>query len=332
MAAKKTKRPTIEEELAEVVRAASDPSDPTNVERLRDALLRGRAIPAARAASAIGQKGLDAFDEDLKRAFERFLEDPVKADPGCRAKVAALEALDRREHLDPAPFVAAARYKQFEPAWGSPVDTAVGLRARAIAALARIGHPDILLVAAELLADKEPPVRRAAADALAHHGERAGAALALFKLRTGDEDQLVILACASALLSLAPDRGIAELRSLLFDGDEQLRELAALTLGESRREEAIDLLFEALDRTVLPEERKVLLRALGFCRHERARDFLLDRIATGSAPEAKAAVSALGEQRREPGIREKVEEAARLNERVTLDAAIAEVFGPTSKG
>lgn len=59
----------------------------------------------------------------------------------------------------------AVRVVQMEPAWGPPVDTAVGVRARGAVGLARIGHRDVPLVMGELLADKQSPVRQAAADA-----------------------------------------------------------------------------------------------------------------------------------------------------------------------
>jgi len=87
---------------------------------------------------------------DLVHAFERFKnEDPVKRDPGCRAKQAALEALDALDANVPETFLFAARYAQREPQRREPADTAVGLRSRATLALARWGEPDVPLLASE---------------------------------------------------------------------------------------------------------------------------------------------------------------------------------------
>jgi HEAT repeat protein len=193
-------------------------------------------------------------------------------------------------------------------------------------ALARIGFSDLLLIAAELLGDPLAAVRRAAAEALAHHGERSGAGLVLLKLRAGDEDDQVTLASAGALLALAPDWGLRELEPLLFGSDESRRELAAIVLGQSGREDSLDLLLAYLERAVSPDDRAPVMRAVGIHRSERARVFLLERIATGSAFEAKAAILALGARSFEQGLPTLVREAGRKNDRVDLEDAIAETF------
>jgi len=320
------KRPTVEEELAEIGDALRDPGQIAHQDLMRQVLLRGLSIPAARVAATIGTHRLGGFEEALQKCFLRFVQNPVKTDPACRAKLAVLDALDHLEHPDPGPFLLAARYVQKEPSWGPPVDTAGAVRSRAIVALARIGFADLSLVAAELLADPLPLVRRAAADALAHHGERSGAGLVLLKLRAGDEDDQVTLACASALLSLAPDWALRELEPILLGKDDAKRELAAIALGQSGRDDSLDLLFAYLERAVSSDERAPILRAVGIHRSERARDFLLERIATGSAPEAKAAIAALGERSFEPGLGELVRHAAQGNDRVELDAVVDEAF------
>jgi HEAT repeat protein len=325
-AKKKGRQVALETELADIGLALQDPRSPGNHQRLRDALLGASSIAAARVAASIGERRLDGFEEVLQQTFRRFLRDPVKSDPGCRAKLAALEALDQLESTDTATFVCAASYIQKEPAFGDPIDTAVGVRARAVAALARMSFTDLPLIAADLLADPEPPVRRSAADALAHYGERVGAGVVWLRLRVGDDDELVMLACASALLSLAPEWGLRALQPMLFGSDPKKRELSALALGEARTEDALEMLFDYLDRTVMPQERAVAIRALGLNRSDRARDFLLDRVTNGSTPEAKVAVAALGTRAYEPGLAEQVCKAAQGNARVDLRADVAAAF------
>jgi HEAT repeat protein len=209
MTKKQGKPATLEKALAQIGLALRDPRSPESRKQLSDALLNGSSIIAARVATSIAEGRLEGFEEVLQQAFQRFLDDPVATDAGCRAKVAALGALDQLESTNAALFLAATSYVQIEGGGRRPADTAVGVRARAVVALARIGFSDLPLVAAHMLADPESPVRQAAADALAHHGERAGAGAVWLKLEMGDEDELVVLACASALLSLAPNGDFA---------------------------------------------------------------------------------------------------------------------------
>ena len=325
MAGKK-KRLTLDEELHEVGLAAADPRSAESTGRLKVGLRSPRSFVVARAATLIKDRRLEGFDELLRDAFTRFLEDPVKSDPGCKAKLAALEALDFTESMDADPFLTGARYVQKEAAWGPPVDTATGVRGRSVAALARIGYADLVLLAGELLDDPESPVRTAAADALAHYGVRHGACPVLLKLSVGDDDPLVTLACMSALISLAPEVGVPKLRPLLAGKNPEKRELAALAFGQSGRDDAVELLIAAVTSCVLEADREVLLRALGLHRSDKAANHLLTIISEGPEKDAKAAVSALATRRFEPGMRERALEAGRANSKVDLRRSLAESF------
>jgi len=224
------------------------------------------------------------------------------------------------EHREETIFLRAARLVQLEPAWGEPVDTATGVRARGILALARLGWEDLDLLAAELLHDPHPPVRQAALEALAHRGARAGASVALFKLRLGDEDPLVTLSAMTALLALAPEWGLRELRSRLDGADG---ELAAMALGQSRADGALPLLLSALEACVEPARRKHLLRGIGMHRSDRALETLLAVIAESPLADAREAVAALAVRRYDPGVAERVRQAAA---RASLRAVVDEHF------
>jgi hypothetical protein len=297
------KKPRPDEER--LSRAAADPR--AHLDDIREALRSRRSHPCARAAQLVKKHALDGFEADLAAAFERFCENPVKADPSCGAKLACLEALDFGESANEKIFVRAARLVQLEPAWGPPVDTATSVRARGLLALARLGWDDLDLLVAESLTDEHPPVRQAALDALAHRGARAGASLALYKLRRGDEDPLVTLAAMAALLTLAPEWGVEELRARLA-GDEC--ELAAIALGQSRADGALPLLLSALEECVEPARRKHLFRGLGLHRSDRALEKLLQVIAESPLGDAREAVLALAVRRYDPGIVERVRRAA----------------------
>ncbi len=311
-----------DEALEELARSCAQGPEAARA-RLAAGLASADAVIVQRAAELVREHGLAGLEGELSSAFVRLLEDPVKVDPGCRAKLALLEALDYLETDEQQTFLTGARYVQFEPAWRSPVDSATGVRARSIVALARIGYEDLGLLAAELLADREPAARQAAADALAHHGARANAAVLLLKLHTGDEDANVTLAVMSALLALAPDAALPMLQERLQGDDEQARELAALALGQSRRAEALAVLVAALEASVEAEERALLLRAIGLHRSERALEVLLGVVASGDAADARAALTGLAARRFEPGLRERARAAAAENERVDLSAQLA---------
>ena len=183
-----------------------------------------------------------------------------------------------------------------------------------------------MVLVADLLADPEARVREAAAVAVEHHGDLAGAGLLQLKTRVGDREPAVILACMSGLISLVPGWGVARAANHLGGEDGDLHEVAALALGQSRREDALDALLSALSSEVLPRRRSVLLRALGLHRSDRAVETLLEVVATGDRVDAKAAVDSLSVRSAEPALAERVRAAAARNAGVDLVASIREAF------
>lgn len=325
-AGKRRGRSSLDGEQEALARIAADAGSEAARVALSAALASKHAVIVKRAAELIQQYQMTELAPDLTQAFERLLADPGKQDPGCHAKLALLETLDRLETDEQETFLRGARHVQLEPAWPKAVDTAAGVRARGIAGLARTGYGDLLPLAGELLADREPPVRQAVADSLAYRGDRAGAGLLLFKLRVGDDDPMVTLAVLSALLALAPDWALPLLQARLRGDDEGECELAAIALGQSRRPEALVLLTRALEACVQPSERAPLLRAIGLHRSEPALAALLGVIAEGASADAKAAVHALAARRFEPGLPERVREAASSNARADLEKELREAF------
>lgn len=301
-----TKRASADDELARLRAAVAEPHAPEATKAITVALSSKHARVVAAAAQLIKARRLEGFAPALEAAYRRFLEEPVKRDAGCQAKLAILEALDFTEEPGAELFLSAASLVQLEPAWGQAVDTAAGCRARAVLALSRLGHGDLVLVAGPLLADAEVPVRLAAADALAHSGVRAAAGLLLHKLAVGDEDPLVSLACMSGVLTLAPEVALARFVPLLDGRDTGRRELAAMCLGQSSRADAGHALLTALEACALSKDRAVLLQALGVHRSDAALEALLEVIASGNPIDALGALRALAPRRFEPGVRGRV--------------------------
>jgi hypothetical protein len=316
----------IDREIAELAPAEADPAGEGVRERIARALLSKHGHVVARAATVIKEHRLADFGDPLRAAYARLREEGAKVDPGCHGKVALLEALDYTEDGDPAPFLDATRVVQMEPAMvaGGREDTAHGVRVRGALGLVRLRHEDVLLVCGRLLGDPAAVVRQAAADALAHHGARDGAALLLLRIAAGEPDPAALAEEARALVLLAPDEAAPVLRPMLGDG--RLRELIAHAMVQAGTDAALGLILAELEATPIASDRAVLLRALGVSRQPRARQHLLGLVAEGGVSDAPAAVRALAVHRYDPRLAAEVRERAAQNPNVDLHAVVAEAF------
>jgi hypothetical protein len=321
MAGPRVTKTSVEDEQRALAQVAAEPRTVAARAALITALESKRAPVVARAAKLIQEHAIADLEAEMSVAIERFLRDPARSDPNCHARLALLDALDHAESQDAEPFLRALRTAAPE----SPLVTG-SMRSRCALALARIGHTDLPVVAGQLLADPQASVRHAALDALAHRGDPAGAGLAMFKLRAGDDDRLVTLAAASALLALAPTWALHELRTHLERGTDSQQQLAAMALGQSRRDEALTLLLEALDRTAIAEDRAPLLTGIGMHRSDRALEAMIAVIRGRGESEARQAIQALAPRRFESGIEARVRAAARDNEDADLRELLDEVF------
>lgn len=320
------KKNALDSTLSALRRAAADPTAPGSQELLDQALRDKDWLLVSTAAKIVGDHTLRGFELALRAVWPRFCQNVPKSDPGCRAKEAALSALDFLETLDPEPFLAAIRYHQFEPALGARVDTAGGVRVRALLGLLRQCHADSLLYAGELLADPDPQVRAGVAQGLGHFGERPTAALLVHKLRIGDQDPAVLSESAAALLRLTDRFGRDLLAAMLGEQDEVGREVAALTLSQSADPEVVGIVLTWTQQTPIPADLELGIRALGLSRLPTARAFLLDMVRDSAAPRARLAVQALAVHGYEPELLAQVRAAAEGNPRANLDEVITRAF------
>jgi hypothetical protein len=126
---------------------------------------------------------------------------------------------------------------------------------------------------------------------------------------------------------------LERLRRELFGADPDAREAAIVVLAQSSRDEALDLLLEHVETAPLPADRASALRALGLHRTDRALAIALQTIASGEPADAQATIAGLAARRFDPGLRTRVEEAARRNaDAEALDAAIQAAFGARDDG
>lgn len=306
------KRPILEDQLAALhAQLDADLYGESARAALQAALDAKQSVLVAAAASAIARGELAGFAPQLCAAFERFIDNAVKRDPGCRAKTAVAHALYRTEAAATPVFLRGIRLVQLEPVWGGTQDTAIELRGTCGLGLVRSGYPDALVELAELLADPEPMARAAAAQAIAY-SERSDIGVPLLRLKAlaGDADQRVTSACFSALLALAPERSLPFVAAFVQRSEPELREAAALALGESRLPQALVVLQELAARAVTADDCSVALLAVALVRSDAAWEYLIGLVREGGASQARAAVDAMATYRDDAGLSARVLAAA----------------------
>jgi len=305
--------PRLEDTLAEIkgldVRAEIDAEA---LAALRRALKSPHAFAVAKAAEIAAKREIAELEDDLARAFERFLVDPEKTDKGCRAKSKTCDALQMIRADRAALFRTGIRYRQMEKVWADHVDTAIGVRAASAMGLVRLNTPDAIDEVAELLADPEPPARRAAASALAHSGDPRAVTLLRFKAVAGDRDPSVTGECLSGLVADSPERAIPFVARFLEADSEPVAEFAALALGESRHADAFPPLRDWFENSARKSVvlRPTALTAIAMLRVEPAVDFLIAAVEGADARVSQAAFDAVERlYRGDEAVRRRAEEA-----------------------
>lgn len=316
----------LEDTLAALGALRRVPVTAETIDTLRQALRGKGSHVVARAAQVSGELGLRVLADDLAAAFERFLVNPLKTDPGCRAKTEIARALYELGEDPASVFVRGVTHRQLEPVFGGREDTAPELRALCALGLVRIGHPDTMNALADLLADPVAAARTGAVRALVYADDRAAEPLLRLKALAGDADATVISESLGALLALAPARALDFVSRFLDHGDEVVCEAAAVALGSSRLREALPVLRAWWERTVPAELRRTALLAVAMLRHEDALGFLVALVAEGRGPDARDAIAALATYRHDDALRARVGDAVEARTDVDLRAAFTKAF------
>lgn len=264
----------------------------------------------AQAASLIGKHTLNRCTSALCDAYRTFTAERAHLDTGCFAKEAILAALDALDHSDADLFAEAGVYVQRERMKGGTRDTGARVRARGVIGLARLGHGDFMPIAGASLGDRDPVLRLAAAQAIAHRGQRDGAGLLLLRLQAGDDVPEVAIECLRGLFVIAPDHALRYAQAALHAGNESQREQTLQALGTANDDRAIELLATELEQGTLAAERQQVIEALGLSRRTPARELLLSIVREGRTSDAEAALSALIIHRYDARLLEQLEQAA----------------------
>ena len=303
------KRDPVQTALGALAEAARRPRDEATLALVRDMLAYRSNHVVGRAARIAREADLAALGPDLIATFPRFLEDPVRRDPGCVAKTEIVHALVAFAHPAPDVYLRGATHVQREPAFGPPIDTAPELRATSAMALVVTAHPAALTICVDLLVDPEPTARAGGLRGLAASGRPDVALLMrLFALR-GDADPGVLAEAFVALLALSSDDPVPFVAQRLRAGDRDVARAAAMALGEARRPEAIVALRERLPGEDRPDVRHAIILALATSRDDEAFAGLLELIARGAAADSKAAVEALRLYPHDEGLQRRVRAA-----------------------
>ena len=316
----------VESALAQLNALRTDPRAPASIDQIKNALSDRSNLVAARAADIVREAKLEAMLPHVATVLRRFMNDPVKSDPGCAAKTAAARALYELGAHERDLFLDGARFVQPEPSFGRPNDTAAELRAVCALALVRVGHPQQLEVLADHLMDPEPHVRLSAARAVGYAGHEFGALLLRMKVRAGDAEEDVLAECFAQLLKLAPARSVPFAAQCLDSPDESSRRAAAFALGASRDPAALAVLTDRWEGDFGAESRLFLVPAIALHRSTEAIDFLVGGLEAAGPDLGAAIVEGLSAYRHDASVRERVKTVIDARDDSTLHDAFARHF------
>ncbi|TFG67038.1 MAG: hypothetical protein E4H27_09500 [Anaerolineales bacterium] len=283
----------LEDRLTELTNLRNDPASDQTLAELHKAFLDKDSFIVTRAAEMVGEFYLDKLEVELVHAFDRFMVNPAKTDPGCSAKIAIAESLYRLEVYQEDLFLKGICHVQMEPVWGGQVDTAAKLRGICALGLVRMNYNNVMIPLAHLLADPESDARISAAKAIGYARLPEGIPLLRFKVLTGDSHPQVMCDCFGALIQLAPDASLSFVAGFMKKEDVAVVEAAALAIGESQLSQAFPFLETAWEDTFDRELRKTFLTAIALLRQEAAFVFLESLISEGPKVHALDALEAV---------------------------------------
>lgn len=224
---------------------------------------------------------LSALTPELLGAYERLFAHPVETDPQCWGKTAIAETLSQLDYNESAPFLRGASHVQLEPVWGGQEDAAVPLRAACALALVQchdLNRVETFRHLVDALADSAAPVRLEAVGAVEQMGGEGALLLLRMKAHTGDRRAAVIGQVFDSLLALDPETSLSFVTRFSESSSAETRDEAALALGTSRLQDAVEFLIGAWEEARDDGYRRTILRALSSSRRESVIEFLLDLV------------------------------------------------------
>lgn len=317
------RKASFDEELTRLQAIYRAPISGDSIDTLRGALKGSQATLAALAAEIAGLRRVADLEQDMVRAFNRFM---TTADMNCQVKIAVSEALQKLDHLGDEVYLRGIRHVQMQPAFGKPIDVAADLRASCAVALANMRHPKASYELTRLLVDPEINPRRAAVKALAHLGTEGAEMVIRLKVLQGDAEPTIMGECFTALLSISPSTSIGFVGEFLDSPRLEIAEQAAFALAQTHEAEAFEILREYWETNVAPDFRRMLIVPISLLRRDDAFDFLLDVIENSGPKLASEAVTALALYADDKS-RLRVRDAVNQRDDPTVTAAFTREFG-----
>jgi len=284
---------SFEDQIAALDALRQQPEE-ARLELLRKALTHRNNFLVGKAADLVREFCLAQLLPELRNAFDRFFDDPVKTDPQCWAKNALSRALAAWEYQEAEVFLRGMRHVQMEPVWGGVTDTAGTLRATCALALVQcrsLTDADLLRHLIELMGDKEKSVRAEAVRAIEQVGSPCASLLLRLRAVIGADEPEVLGACYGGILRLEGASAIAWVRRFLATGDDNAAE-AALAIAATHSPEGFNALRESFLKPDDPWWRSVLLSAIALTRQDAALEFLLALVRADSL-DAEPAIEAI---------------------------------------
>nr|CAA6829003.1 MAG: Unknown protein [uncultured Thiotrichaceae bacterium] len=296
-----------EEQLADLNQLYSLDDEQVITQTIEQALHSKSCRVIAKAAKICEEKLLYQMEDELIASYQRLLK---QKDPNCLAKSAIMRALVVQDCHDVDFYLAGLRYVQNEPGWGGPTDSAVDIRCSSAMGLVSTTYPRAMVELLTLLNDPEPNARMGAARAI-KYGLRYEATLVFKqKLFCGDEEPEVLGECMSGLLTVDPDYSLPFIATYLDSTDDLLFELAALALGDSRLDEALEALQAAWGHTfaIHAERRRALFKAIALHRSDDALDWLLGKLEDADAGLLETGIEVLAVYKHRQALKDRMED------------------------
>lgn len=311
------KRDRTGELLAELDAMSPDAGSGPDAPRITQALGDRSSFVVARAAELAAEPHTPA----LIAAFDRLM---AGEDSQCKAKTAVVRALDRVEARAHEVYLRAIRHRQYEPVYGGKEDVSIELRGLAAIALVNARTPGASLELARLLTDEEPRARAAAAHAMGASGRAELVPLLWFKALSGDDEPEVATEVMAALLAIEGDDMVEPVASLLVEGGDRDRAIAAaMALGQARRSGALaPLIAWTRGPRISPDERRAGLLAIAMLRSPAGVAHLLELLEREPVVVARPALEALLLHRHDPTHLAAVTKVVRARKTASLTAAL----------
>ncbi len=277
-----TKKDRIQLQLDELAQLADKELDQSDIALIKKSLQHKSNLVVAKAVGLVAQHQIIDLASDVELAFAPLMEDCVKRDSQCHAKVAIVDCLSELKIAARQIYRDAMKHVQMEPVWGDHVDTACELRGKAAVALAFFGDENIVYDLVELLCDVQPNVRSQVVRALGIVGGLSCEHVLRFLLLQGEDDPETVGEACAALLSIDPERSLVFIKEHVLEGDALLASEAAYAIGESRCDGAFEALTHAFTAHIDFDEQRIFIMPLITLRRQESDDFLIDQYTQAS--------------------------------------------------